>query len=226
MADFPGGVYSPRTKENKAGVVYNVDKKTIGYVEDVTKLDDEVVAIETFLSPKLLTLRPEINIDEIKKNLVPTQVQRGVFFGYSLPIYDTDHEEIFASQRIPNRWNEASNIRVIIHAAITGVEDVGDKFKCQLSWEHIPCSEPIPDTANDVEVETTILTGRNAAYDEYCITFTIDYDIDGVGNEVKADELLAMRLRRIAASANEVANEIMILDVNVEYLRDKFGGAF
>ena len=50
MADFPTSVYSPRTKENKAGVVYDADKKQIGYVEDVTKLDDEVVAIETELN--------------------------------------------------------------------------------------------------------------------------------------------------------------------------------
>jgi len=50
MADFPGGVYSPRTKENKAGIEYDVDKKSIGYAEDVTKLDDEVVAIETELN--------------------------------------------------------------------------------------------------------------------------------------------------------------------------------
>ena len=49
MADFPSGVYSPRTKENKAGVVYDPTKKTIGYVEDVSKLDDEVVAIESEL---------------------------------------------------------------------------------------------------------------------------------------------------------------------------------
>lgn len=46
MADYPGAEYSPRTKENKAGVVYDADKKTIGYVEDITKLDAEVVAIE------------------------------------------------------------------------------------------------------------------------------------------------------------------------------------
>ena len=46
---YPGGIYSPRTKENKPGVVYNASKKTIGYVEDITKLDDEVVAIETEL---------------------------------------------------------------------------------------------------------------------------------------------------------------------------------
>ena len=50
MADFPTGVYSPRTKENKSGVVYTPAKTTIGYAEDTTKLDDEVVAIETELN--------------------------------------------------------------------------------------------------------------------------------------------------------------------------------
>lgn len=49
MADYPSGVYSPRTKENKPGIVYDAAKKTIGYVEDITKLDAEVVAIETEL---------------------------------------------------------------------------------------------------------------------------------------------------------------------------------
>ena len=50
MANFPNSVYSPRTKENKAGIEYDVDKKSIGYAEDVTKLDDEVVALETELN--------------------------------------------------------------------------------------------------------------------------------------------------------------------------------
>jgi hypothetical protein len=54
MADFPTGIYSPRTKENKTGVVYDATKSKITYAEDVTKLDAEVVAIETELgaSPK------------------------------------------------------------------------------------------------------------------------------------------------------------------------------
>ncbi len=53
-ANYPGSIYSPRTKENKAGVVYDAAKTTVGYAEDVVKLDDEVVAIETELgtSPK------------------------------------------------------------------------------------------------------------------------------------------------------------------------------
>jgi len=46
-ANYPGSVYSPRTKENKSGAVYDADKKTIVFSEDVIKLDDEVVAIET-----------------------------------------------------------------------------------------------------------------------------------------------------------------------------------
>ncbi len=49
MTDYPGSVYSPRTKANKAGVVYDASKTTIGFAEDITKLDDEVVAIETEL---------------------------------------------------------------------------------------------------------------------------------------------------------------------------------
>ena len=52
MADFPGAVYSPRFKKNKPGVEYDEGKSDIGFVEDVTKLDDEVVAIETFLLPQ------------------------------------------------------------------------------------------------------------------------------------------------------------------------------
>jgi len=49
MATFPSGIYSPRTKENKPGISYDADKTTVGYAEDVTKLDEEVVAIETEL---------------------------------------------------------------------------------------------------------------------------------------------------------------------------------
>lgn len=39
-------VYQPRTKQNKAGVVYNPDLPTVGFAEDITKLDDEVIKIE------------------------------------------------------------------------------------------------------------------------------------------------------------------------------------
>ncbi len=48
-ANYPGSIYSPRTKENKAGVVYDAGKTTLIFAEDIVKLDEEVVAIETAL---------------------------------------------------------------------------------------------------------------------------------------------------------------------------------
>jgi hypothetical protein len=47
MAEFPAAIYAPRVKANKAGVVYNAANTTVGYAEDVTKLDAEVVALQT-----------------------------------------------------------------------------------------------------------------------------------------------------------------------------------
>lgn len=49
MADFPTSVYSPRTKENRSGVVYEPANTKRIYAEDISLLDDEVVAIETVL---------------------------------------------------------------------------------------------------------------------------------------------------------------------------------
>lgn len=69
MATYPGGVYSPRTKENKAGVVYDANKKTVGFVEDVVYLDEEVVAIETELgtNPKGVFTDVKTNLTELNK---------------------------------------------------------------------------------------------------------------------------------------------------------------
>lgn len=49
MANFPDSIYSPRTKTNRSGVIYDSAKQTIIFAEDITKEDDEVVAIETEL---------------------------------------------------------------------------------------------------------------------------------------------------------------------------------
>jgi len=49
MATYPGGIYAPRTRANKSGVVYDKDKKTTLFAEDFEKGDDEIIAIETEL---------------------------------------------------------------------------------------------------------------------------------------------------------------------------------
>jgi len=49
MASYPNNIYTPREKENRNGVTYDPTKKTVIFKEDVSKLDDEVVATETEL---------------------------------------------------------------------------------------------------------------------------------------------------------------------------------
>ena len=49
MADYPDTIFSPRAKTNKAGVVYDPTKTTIVFVEDITLIENEVIALETFL---------------------------------------------------------------------------------------------------------------------------------------------------------------------------------
>lgn len=53
MSNYPSTVYAPRTKQNKSGVVYAPLIPTTLFAEDITKLDDEVVAIETDLESKI-----------------------------------------------------------------------------------------------------------------------------------------------------------------------------
>ena len=47
MASYPSSIYAPRTKANKAGVVYDADKHTTLFAEDISYLDAEVVAMQT-----------------------------------------------------------------------------------------------------------------------------------------------------------------------------------
>ena len=50
MSDFPLSIFQPRIVENKPAVVYNPDKTTHFYAEDVNFANAEIVLIEEFLS--------------------------------------------------------------------------------------------------------------------------------------------------------------------------------
>jgi len=79
MADYPSGVYSPRTKENKPGVEYDASKATVGYAEDITKLDAEVVAIETELGadPKGAWASVKARLDDLGKAAITFIIDGG-----------------------------------------------------------------------------------------------------------------------------------------------------
>lgn len=170
------------------------------------------------------SLTLQLNIDTISQIAAakPTQVVRGINKGFSMPIYAADNEELFATSIVPRRWDGVSDLTASILVMLSGLEDVGDKFKFQLSWDCVSCEGTMSDTTVDVEVETTVLTGRAAAWNVYKLNFTIDYD--PVGHVVVPGCLLSWRLRRIAASTLEVTNEIIALVAADSFNVDKMFG--
>jgi len=72
MAQYPVENYTPRTKENKPGVVYDPDNPYITFAEDVAKLDDEVVAIETELGQEPKGIFSDVNerLDDVDQQII------------------------------------------------------------------------------------------------------------------------------------------------------------
>ena len=159
-----------------------------------------------------LTLRPEVNTGEVNKQAVPLQIEVGVFFAFTMPIYDEDHQELYFRECVPMRWDESSDIIFHLKCCLTDAEDEGDNFKFQIDWEHAAIGEPVPATSNPVTIQQAVLAGRTAQYDKYELLFTIDYDIDGPGEEIATHELLGIRLRRIDADNPNISNNITILN--------------
>lgn len=174
-------------------------------------------------SKRILTLRAEINVDEIKKQGVPDQVQIGAgeFFGYSMPLYVADpnnHEELYFRENVPGRWDAASDIVFHVLCCLGALQTPGQKFQFQLSWNQVGATEIVPVTTHDTTYEVTLIDATQFA--TYAMTFTIDYDAD-VGDPIAIHDLLAARLRRVAASSNEMDGEPVILDWHTHYVVDK-----
>lgn len=47
MVSYPDTIYSPRVRENRNGVVYDVTKKPIWFKEDADAIENEIIALET-----------------------------------------------------------------------------------------------------------------------------------------------------------------------------------
>jgi len=74
MADYPGEVYDPREINNADGVEYDEEQDTIIFAEDVDKLNDEVVAVETELGTD-----PAGDYDDVKTRLENNEKAEIVF---------------------------------------------------------------------------------------------------------------------------------------------------
>lgn len=173
---------------------------------------------------RVLTLRPEINVDEIKKQEVPVQVHigAGVFFGYSMPLWSDDpvdnHEELHFRQNVPGRWDGASDI--VFHALVclAALQMPGQKFNFQLDWNQAGTTDIVPVTVHPETDEITLIDATQFA--TYGLLFTLNYDEDA-GDPIISHDLLSARLRRIDATGDEMDGEPVVLDWHTHYVVDK-----
>lgn len=169
-----------------------------------------------------LSMRPFIEIGKIAQNSKPTIVQRGASAGYSLPIYNSDSEELFISEYIAGRWDGASDITLSIIGYLDTAEDVGDDFALQVSWVNKATSSGVlQNTTTDTTVVTNIDTSRNAQYSIYKVDFPIDWDVNNP--DILASDYFAARIRRVAVGGGnvEMAGEFVITMIVITYQVDK-----
>lgn len=151
----------------------------------------------------------------------PTLVSQGAFYGFSLPVYNADDEELFACACVFTDWQGASDLTVYIGGWLTDANSA-KRFKLQVSWQSWTSGDDVPATTHDVEVET--LTGAWNAKHSFKVGFTLDYDVDTPDDLAKGDAL-AIRIRRVAASANEITGEAVVEGAILYYQRGSFGTA-
>lgn len=199
-------------------------------VADTSSLNDVAISGETTFSGQVrlegdgkvwLEFRPDTDFETVRALGIPTWVLRGVFGGFSLPIY-APNEEMHFDICVPSRWDEGSDIYVHFDVWLDTAQDAADdSFRLQLAWENRdPDAGVVPNAPITVEVETT--TGICPQYSCFQPTFLIDYD--GGARTIENDDNLAFRLRRIAVVAgNEIAGEVVVDHIGVIFRCDKLG---
>ena len=151
----------------------------------------------------------------------PTQVSRGVYNGWSLPIYDSDNEELFACSCIPSNWDGLTN-PIIYVGGWLDTANTDKNFKLEVCWEHtrMDGTEVMDTSENNVPVSQA--TGTAAQYTAFKLAFTIDL----VGSSVLAGDALGMRIRRLAADSNEITGEFVVEGAILVYPSTVIGGTW
>lgn len=165
--------------------------------------------------------RPQLVSGKVAQNSKPTAVERGVFSGYSLPIWNSDNEELFFRCNVPRRWDGATNPTCTVIGYLDTAETDGDDFQLQLGWFNEVCdnsANALADTVNLVASNNIDCPSpRNAQYTVFSHTFTIDLDV--ADPHLVAGDLLGLRLRRIAVAGGgvEIAGEFVVVDIYISW---------
>ena len=163
---------------------------------------------------------PFLDENNANDNGVPTQIERGLFKGYSFPIWSDPanvNEELSFRLRVPHRWDGTTNPWFVCISAIVAAEDVGDKYKFQLEWKSADTGGVIPATTQETLTSEITLTNGTAWYSEAILSFELTATSLAKGQNIQ------LRLRRIAASSLEITDEAAIFHWDTRWKMYRIG---
>lgn len=170
-----------------------------------------------------IALRPDIDTIALKQEDKPTPENLGIVRGWSFPIFNNDDEEIFFRMKVPRRWDGESNITFKVCCYIPETSQSGNIFNMSLDYFWLNCGDVITDSSYTTSYET--ICNSDLGNKTYYLPINIQYDIAGIGNEISDSDTMFMRLYRTAASSNEITGEVVIVDIVMDFTRDKLGGS-
>ncbi len=164
-----------------------------------------------------LTETINFNHTNVSAHGKPTQVFRGIHSGFSLPIYAVD-EELFGCKCLSLLLDDTEDI--VLH--VGGWLDTANntkKFNIEASWDCVDVqnNEVVGAGSTDLETETT--TGNWAQFKSFMLSFTLATVAAGCSNGYE----VSIRIRRLAASGNEIAGEVVIMGAALQYIINKSG---
>jgi len=167
-----------------------------------------------------LEFRPDLDETRIRGNVgIPSDAQIGIYNGYSLPIWNSNDEELYFLMCVPDRWDGESHILIHVITALANANESGNSYQLEVTWEHeTPNEDFVPVTNNQAYVTRTIYS--NTQYESYMDWAIVLYNAD-VGDDVEPDDQLTFRFRRIAAGGQlkDLDGELIILSTHVLFAR-------
>ena len=174
-----------------------------------------------------IEIRPDLDETSIAANAAPTLVQfpaGGIFFGYSLPIWDTGGnatEELCYQILVPERYDGEHDIIVQVTTALSGAgENATAAYQLDLSWEKVtPDEEAVPAAFHSVSALRPDLSGTQ--YYCYRDWYVVDYDAPA-DDPVTDGDIMALRFKRstvVQYKYTDLANELIVMHVAVLFPR-------
>ena len=170
-----------------------------------------------------LEIRPQFDEGIIRGPVGgPTQTYIGLYQVYIMPIWSDPAnviEELYFRLCVPDRWDGDSYIYVHLNTVVGDADEFGKSYRWELAWEHCsPNEDIIPVVAPNTDDTERVITSHLPFF-SYGDWFIIMHN---VGDGIKPDDQLVLRLRRIATEepqAVEVVEDPMVHHLGMHFAR-------